>query len=208
MRTSIIKKVMLVAMLVLIACSSVGVFATWNYSNNYTDGINSSTNIGTGLNEFYYHPEEILPDDEEASQLGENHLELINSILYEVSYGLNATKKPIIHNTLNKVGDVLYCEQNVQGGNLKHLMIDGVAESSKLLFQIEYVSETEYITYTYVAAEIKATLTGQRVNAYKTVMKKGDDNEWYADLSYRGNAVVIDPNSVSKGLDSSTWETT
>ena len=44
---------------------------------------------------------------------------------------------------MNQAGDVVYCEQNVQGGNLKHLIIDGTA-AYNLLFQIEYVSDTEY----------------------------------------------------------------
>lgn len=186
-----------------------GVFAAWQYALGFVD--DQSSYVGVSLSAFDYPPEEVLPDDEEADKIGENHLDLIKKILNEVSYGLNATKKPIIHETLNKVGDVIYSQQNVQGGNLKHLMIDKTSSYS-LLFQIEYVSDNEYITYTYVAGDLSTFPIGDEIQAYKTVMQCTYSEEdglikWRAPVSYYGKAKVANSkiSSSIRSIDSSTW---
>lgn len=84
--------------------------------------------------------EEVLPDEKEDTKLGENHLSLINAILNIKDYGLNETKKPILHTYLADDG-IIYCDQNVKGGNLKHLMIDQVNGSERLYFVITKVSD-------------------------------------------------------------------
>ena len=196
-------KLLLLGFLIIVA-TIPGVFANWLYTFDFVE--NKQTDVNLGVNAFEYAPEEVLPGDEEDTQIGHNHLELIEKILNEVSYGLNATKKPIIHNLLNKVGDVVYCQQNVQGGNLKHLMIDGTG-AYDLLFQIEYVDENTYITYTYVHGDILTVPLGDRIYAYKTTMSRGNNGVWTAPTSFYGSAVVMrSPISSSiRGLDSSTW---
>ena len=180
-----------------------GVSASWLYPVNTISG----QFISVKPTAFTWEGSDILPDDSQNS-IGENHISLINNILFEIKYGLNAegnTAKPIIHNTLNKVGDVLYCQQNVQGGNLKHLMIDG-SDAFSLLFQIEYVSDSEYNLYTYSAPLIKSTNINSTIEVFLTILKIDDYDSWQAVKSYVGTAVVIKPNnSIPKAINSSTF---
>ena len=182
-----------------------GVTATWKYSSGPADS--AAKELGVDLLVFGYAPEEVLPDDEEADKLGQNHFDLIEKILNEVSYGLNATKKPIIHELLNKQGDVVYCEQNVQGGNLKHILIDGTSAYG-LLFQIEYVSDTEYITYTYIVGDVKNKPIGTEIDVYKTVMTTNEKGVWNAPTSYYGKAPIVSvrtSNSTVRAINSKAW---
>ena len=196
-------KALLLSMLVFIGMIS-GVYATWVFTE--TAPVEQYGEIYVNVNAFNYTPEAVLPSDPEADKLGQNHLDLIKKILYEASYGLNATKKPIIHNLLNKTGDVIYCEQNVQGGNLKHLMIDGT-NASKLLFQIEYISDTSYFTYTYRSVDAKDNPLGTEIEVYKTLMSKTGTNPWTAVYSYIGTAKTMRvPNYSFNAIDSSTWK--
>ena len=200
-----VKAVSVVIMVVLMMAAAVpGVFAVWRYSLLVPDDADQS--MGSEISIFEYPPEEIVPDDEEASQLGQNHWDLIQKILWEASYGLNATKEPIIHNRLNQVGDVLYCSETVQGGNLKHLMIDSLSSASALYFVIEYVSDTEYNTYTFLNYDMISNSIGTEIEVYKTIMRK-DGKEWGAPTSFFGYAKVNDPDikGVSRGIDVTSW---
>lgn len=200
------KGIRAVVLLLTFVCASVsGVFAFWQYSHlapNIADG-----GITSGIKVFDYPPEEIVPGDDQSSSVGENHLLLINEIVYEASYGLNATKKPIIHNYLKNPGDVIYCSQNVQGGNLKHLMIDGVSEADKLYFVITKISDSEYHAFTMRYADITNNSVGTEIEAYKTVMLKDDAGEWAAKISYYGAIKVNAPGIVSRGVDVDSWRT-
>ena len=71
----------------LIMIGSVGgVFATWYYADGTVSDVNG--NLGVSLSDFVWEPEEILPTE---SEIGENHLALIELILNEneKGYGLN-----------------------------------------------------------------------------------------------------------------------
>ena len=179
-----------------------GVYAYWQYANG--DVYIEPQGISSHMNEFYYPPEEIVPGDDNATSLGKNHLLLITEIIEETDYGLNATKKPIIHNYLENPGDVIYCSQNVQGGNLKHLMIDGVEGADRLYFVILMVSETEYHTFTMVYSDIENNAVGTEIVAYRTVMREVD-GVWKSIYSHRGLAKVNDPDVVEKAIDASSW---
>lgn len=179
-----------------------GVFAFWGYNSTIPS---EPETFAASLMEFGYKTEEVLPGGGSVSApVGENHLALIEKILNEPSYGLNATKKPIIHNTLSYPGAVIYCDQKVQGGNLKHLMIDGVAASEKLYFVISEVSDTEYNIFTLVANDLKGSI-GSEIEVYKTVAVKGTDSKWKATVSYHGYAQIISPGKVSRAIDVTTW---
>lgn len=157
------------------------------------------------LGVFDYPPEQILPDDNVSSSLGENHLLLITEIIENKSYGLNATKKPIIHNYLKKLGDVIYCSQKVQGGNLKHLMIDSVSEAERLYFVITEISDTEYHAFTMTYDDITDNPVGTKIVAYLTVLKE-TDGEWAAAYSRRVLAEVNSPGVVSRAIGVTSWE--
>ena len=182
-----------------------GVHAYWQYSSKmpYTSPEEMHSQLGV----FDYPPEEILPDDEISSSLGENHLLLVTEIVEDSTYGLNATKKPIIHNYLKEPGDVIYCSQNVQGGNLKHLMIDSVSEAERLYFVITKISDTEYHTFTMNYSDIKDNPVGTKIVAYLTSMKKNTQtDEWYAAYSHRVLVEVNSPGVVSEAIDVTSWE--
>ena len=173
-----------------------GVFATWDYSYTNPGGPDS---FASSLVMFGYTPEEILPDGDDVSVIGENHLTLIHTVLNHSSYGLNATKKPVIHNTLSSSGAILYCDQNVKGGNLKHLMIDGVSESEKLYFVILKVSDIEYHIFTLADADLDKSV-GTEIEVYRTYFIKNEKGVWEDTVSYRGYAKVN-----SKAIDITTW---
>jgi hypothetical protein len=179
-----------------------GVFAFWGYGSPIPG---EPASFAASLMEFGYKAEEVLPGGGSVSApVGENHLALIEKILNEPSYGLNATKKPIIHNTLSYPGAVIYCDQKVQGGNLKHLMIDRTSNAEKLYFVVSEVSDTEYNIFTLVANDLKGSI-GSEIEVYKTVVVKGTDNKWKATVSYHGYAKIVSPGKVSRAIDVSTW---
>lgn len=193
-----------VALMLIVVCSSVSVvFAYWQYSHLAPDLADGA--VTSAISVWDYSPEEIVPDDDTSSSLGENHLDLIEMIVNQASYGLNATKKPIIHNYLKKPGDVIYCNQNVQGGNLKHLMIDSTTTADRLYFVVTEISDTEYHAFTLKYADITNNPLGTRVAVYKTVMLK-ENGVWEAKFSYYGTAEVNDPGVVSRAIDVTTWK--
>ena len=101
---------------------------------------------------------------------------------------------------------LIYSEQHVSGGNLKHLLIDGTSAHA-LLFQVEYVSDTEYLVYTYVNGDAYTYGIGDEIEVYKTVISK-DSGKWVATLSYKGKAEVMRFSTQNKNIrviDSETW---
>lgn len=195
-----IVKIVSALLAVVLMLSVGGVFASWVYPVTTLEG----RSLVIKPTAFAWEGSDILPDDDQNS-IGENHLQLIDNILFEASYGLNADKKPIIHNLLNRVGDVVYAQQNVQGGNLKHLMIDNT-DAFSLLFQVEYVSNSEYNLYTYSAPLIRSAAIGERIEVFETVAKVNSEGVWQAVKSYVGTAVVIDAGGgVPRAIDSSTF---
>ena len=188
-------KAVAVFMSVAIILGIAGVSATWKYNRtpaDYTDGTFHSHLL-------FWNGVEDIPEN--PNVLGENHRALIINILEEASYGLNATKKPVIHNTLNYDGAVIYAEQNVQGGNLKHILIDGTS-SSRLLFQIHREKEGRYITLTYSYADLYgATINETHIEAFVTIMVEGTDGVWSAIESYGGTALVKRNNGSIRYVD-------
>ena len=127
---------------------------------------------------------------------------MINAILNTKDYGLNETKKPILHTYLADDG-IIYCNQNVQGGNLKHLMIDQVTGSERLYFVITKVSDTVYYTYTMRYNDLSLPI-GTRIQVFRTTMEK-QNGKWSATGSVSGYASVNDPPPVSRAIDPSTF---
>lgn len=188
--------------LILISIGVPSVYATWKYCYSGPGAVEDSFGCTVGV--FDYPPEEVVPDDEEASTLGQNHLDLLQMLLNEKDYGLNATKKPIIHKYLENPGDVIYCSQNVQGGNLKHLLIDSVDSANALYFVVTKISDTEYHAFTFKYSDIKTYPVGDEIEVYKTVLTK-ESGKWDARYSYYGRAKVNSPGIVSRAIDVTTW---
>ena len=185
----------------LVSCVP-GAVAFWDYA--ILPSHSEADTFASDMGMFSYAPEQVMPGDEESSELGENHLDLIQIILNEKSYGLNATKKPIIHDYLEEVGDVVYCSQHTTGGNLKHLMIDSSSETERLYFVITKISDTEYHTFTMRYEDLTTKTVGAEIEVYKTIMVK-ENGKWDATFSYRGMAKVNSPGTVSRGIDVTSW---
>jgi len=191
------------ALSLLILAMVSGTFATWEYASQPATPVTQTYPFL--FEEFYYAPEEVIPGGSIEAPLGQNHLALIEMILNEPSYGLNATKKPIIHNVLKNPGNAIYCDQNVQGGNLKHLMIEASTSTEQLYFVISKVSNTEYHAFTLLYNDLRNGAIGSEISVYKTVLEKGTDGVWRAPRSYVGYAEIFDPGIVQKSINCATW---
>ncbi len=201
MRSKLIIRLATLFVCFLLILSGGAVFASWSYYLLPVSDINQS--VPTTLLPFKYKPEEILPGDQEATDLHINHFNIIDSIVNHITYGLNATKKPIVRELLEDGAGVVYGNQNVQGGNLKHMLIN-TSDVDALMFVVEYVTDTEYNAYTFLNSEIKSENVGKYIEVYKTVIEKGD--RWVATTSFKGKAMVFDPAITSYSIQVNTWE--
>lgn len=192
----------------LLSLTFGGTYAAWIYSNSVID-IRQPTPISPILGEFVYKLDEILPGDQEASKLDENHVVLIQNILDEASYGLNATAKPIIHEYLGNYG-IVYSGQTTSGGNLKHILTHKTS-SEKLSFVVVKISDTEYHSFTFADRELygdSVVLGVTEITVYKSVMIRGENGIWTSPRSYVGVAVVHDPGIVDRSVDVAYWRET
>ena len=124
-------------LLSLLLLSSIGgVFATWYYT--YSEVASTEENLSVTLSDFEWKPEQILPTE---SEIGENHLKLIDLILNESNkgYGLNYDNKHVLESYLNKNG-IIFSNQKTSGGNLKFVS----DETNQLYYCVEKVSDTLY----------------------------------------------------------------
>ncbi len=177
-----------------------GAYGLFYYQNEDPDDV--SINQGIQLLAFHYPPEQVIPGGggNGSVPLGENHLELVTNIVEHTNYGLNADKKPIIHNVLSSDGKIIYCDQTVQGGNLKHLAIDSSDNADRLYFVILRKSDSEYHTFTMTQNDIGFPI-GTRITVYMTVMVKDEKGVWSSSYSFKGTAEVNDPGIVSRAID-------
>lgn len=182
-----------------------GVFATWYYTYETTP--NAQENLKVSLSEFEWKPDEILPTE---SEIGENHLALIELILNEnqKGYGLNYDNKHVLEGYLDKDG-IVFSNQKVTGGNLKFVS----DETNQLYYCVEKISDTMYYAYTFSFSDlnsVKGTATVMPV--YRTVLEKTD--KWRAPRSYFGYAQTKllrafgaqnTPGTLEYSIDVSTW---
>ncbi len=175
-----------------------GVFATWLFAEGPAETVLSSQNIT--LSEFYWEPEEILP----GVTPGQNYLDLHASILDNDKAGLNSSKGTLEKAVLNDSDGLLHCDQNIQGGNLKHLFT--TQESKDLDFLVEYVSDNEFLIYMYKTYDVYNAAIGMtRIQVYVTTYLKANDI-WVGKETHVGTAVVqYLPNSNLVAIDVDTW---
>ena len=179
-----------------------GVYATYYYTQTGPDDV--ETSFDKEFIEFYYKPEEILPSGGNATQLHENHLNLIKNIVDHIDYGLNATKKPLVRELLEDGAGVVYSNQNVSGGNLKHMLL-GSSDVENLMFAVEYVSDTEYNAYTFSGNDADYDNVDEYITVYKTQIVKGENNKWTSVRSFQGKAQVGRMHSGGLSINVKTW---
>ena len=207
-----LSRILLLSIVLIMSFTCLGVYATWTY-NAFIDDV--ETPIIPIVKEFEYRPEEVLPGDKEDTQLHENHYNLLTSIVNHVDYGLNASKKPIIRELLLKEHGVVYGDQNVSGGNLKHVLAAESSVAGGVQFAMKRISDTEYHTFTFVQSELNNTTQGNYLEVYKTVMVYSADANgkvcWHAPLGYKGRAKAAWCETDKKdvySIDVNSWEKT
>lgn len=182
-----------------------GVFATWHYA--YGTVANVKEDLSVSLSEFEWKPDEILPTE---SEIGENHLALIELILNEnkKGYGLNYDNKHVLEEYLEN-HRIIFSNQKVTGGNLKFVS----DETNQLYYCVEKISDTMYYAYTFSYPDlnsVKGTTTVMPV--YRTVLEKTD--VWRATRSYFGYAQTKSlrnfgtenvPGTLAYSIDVTTW---
>lgn len=131
-----------------ILASVGGVFATWYYT--YETVQNTQEDLSVSLSEFEWKPEQILPTE---SEIGENHLALIELIMNESDkgYGLNYDSKQVLEGYLDRYG-LVFSNQKVSGGNLKFVS----DETDQLYYCVEKISDTMYYVYTFSVSDLNA----------------------------------------------------
>ena len=142
-----------------------GVFATWHYA--YGTVANVKEDLSVSLSEFEWKPDEILPTE---SEIGENHLALIELILNEnkKGYGLNYDNKHVLEEYLEN-HRIIFSNQKVTGGNLKFVS----DETNQLYYCVEKISDTMYYAYTFSYPDlnsVKGTTTVMPV--YRRFLKR------------------------------------
>ena len=173
---------LLIALLLVASCG--GVFAVWTFAENPAES--KSDSVGISINEynFVWTPEEILPTDKP----GENYITLLGSILDNSKVGLNSSKD-VIFDTAERYG-IVHCDQNVQGGNLKHLNDVFTSSDQDLDFVISYVSETELHCFMFEDDDVNSGLVDVTpIKVYKTILRYAG-GEWYGEESQLGYATI------------------
>ena len=111
-------------------------------------------------------------------------------------YGLNNTNKKgtEVYNNLKNY-QILYAHDNIQGGNLKHLVesVNSVSTSA-LTFIYDYENETKIILYTYEDKYADSSHSGETITVYKTIFERepvgNGYSEWGATSTESGKAVI------------------
>lgn len=182
------------------------VWGAWLYN---FDQAQTDISFKSSIGEFYYASEEILPDVEDPKKK-ENHLLLVENVLYHARYGINGGDKDVIHSYLDTDGAMIYGNQNVSGGNLKHVLVKNTT-AENVQFCMTRISATEYHCYTFGVNELGETPEGEYLLVYKTIMIYGVNpqgvTEWYSLGSAMGYAKACDPGVVSKSIDIKTFTT-
>ena len=184
----------------LLIASLGGVFAVWFYANGTPSP--RSDDVGITLAEFVYKPADILPEDE---SLGEDYIQLLESILNNGKIGLNSGKGDTLEAAVQK-NEILHWDQNIQGGNLKFLKDFLVGGARELDYVMHYVSDTEFHVYKYENDDVdQGTPNVTRIKVYKTILIK-EDGTWTGKESQLGYATLrYVPNSSHIGIIPTEW---
>lgn len=184
----------------LLTASLGGVFAVWTFAEGSPEPQSKSMGITIREDNFVWAPEQILPTDTP----GENYMTLLESILNNQKVGLNSSKDVIL-GAASQHG-IVHCDQNVQGGNLKHLNDVFSSSDQDLDFVIAYASDMELHCYMFEDDDIHSGLVGvTNIKVYKTILRYAD-GRWYGEESQLGYATIqYLPNSNHIGILPAEW---
>ena len=139
----------LAAILLFVSIFSIsGVYATWQYSSGGPNPLSSE--IGIRLGEFNWAGSGDLPTD---SEIGEDHISLIDNIISHPQHGLNASGSYLNDQiSERKKGGVLWSSKDTLG-SMAVTQSDELNEifgldAHNLQFLIQFVSNNEYYIFT------------------------------------------------------------
>lgn len=185
---------------VLLNLSFDGVWSQWQYSDSQAESVQRAS--GASIKEFLWDSEEILPG-EGNTDIGTNHLLLLNEILHNRKMGLNGQKTALFDATKKNV--ILYSVDNVQGGNLKHLFIDELQGAQRLDFVLCYISDTELHLYTFENASLTNGVVDQtNITVYKSILIS-TNGTWDSIGTMYGHSVVRRINNILT-INPAEWE--
>ena len=182
----------------ILFASTSGAFATWMFAEEPSLSIQTTQNVV--ISEFVWEPEEILP----TVTPGQNFLDLYQSILENDKGGLNGSKDTLEDAVLKDKDGLVHGEQNVQGGNLKHLFV--TQASRELNFLVEYVSDTEFLLYIYKEEDAQTgAINATRIQVYKTFLFQ-ENGVWAGTETQVGTALVAYlPGTSVRSIDVESW---
>ena len=150
---------------------------------------------------------------------GTDYESYIHAFLTNVNgYGLNDTNKKGTE-VLSNLQDhgMLFADDNLKGGNLKHLLnAVNSTQTEGLTFIYDYVSETEVILYTYEEKYNSSSYRNQSITLYKTIFSResvgsGSYTKWEPSSHIKGTATVkqlkTPAGTTVYAADVSTWKT-
>ena len=200
--------ILLIALVCTVSAFTFSASAQWFY-HDPTIMFNQDVDTNVNLVEFEYTPDEVLPGGSANDQeviVGNNHMMLIKNIVDHVTYGLNATSKPIVRELLEKGANVVYSNQSVSGGNLKHMLLND-SSMEALDFAVKYETSSFYTAYTFASKYLSSSYIGTTIEVYKTDLVY-ENGKWVAKRSYLGTAKVARVTGGNKqivNIDVSTW---
>ena len=134
-------------------------------------------------------------------------------------YGLNDTNGKGLE-VLSNLEDhgMLYADDNLKGGNLKHLLnAVNSTQTDNLTFIYDYISDTEVVLYTYEEKYNDNDCVNQTITVYKTIFSRqavgsSSYTKWEPSNQIKGTAVVkrvtTPAGTTIYAADLSTWQRT
>ena len=163
--------------------SITGVYADWIYE----DDPPLTQEIPSHMAVFEYKPEEVLPDEDEDTEQGTNHLSLLEVIKTDPKLGLNINKKNNLEDALVLKNGFVHCYDNtIHGGNMNNLP----DPSRALAYVLECTVENEKIVgniylYSFTIISNKPA-DGTAIVVYRTTFVQQTNGAWQDTTSALG----------------------
>lgn len=184
-------KILLSLLCVTAVASVAGVSASWHYTNGEYKTAEQNSSIA--LTAYHWDGADELPED---SNIGENHLALVERIVYS-SEGLNTASShlnDVIQSRINNSKDTASSVAPTQGGNLKPLF--NTSEIAKLDFLLWFIFDEQKQVVSYEVYTFETDILGKKESVrvkpvYRTIIEPAQDGKWKATHSEKGSAETI-----------------
>ena len=167
---------------ITIISSVAGIYAQWQYITISQQSYSASLDLAA----FAYAPEEVLPDTPEDTQLGTNHMSLLEAIKTDSKLGLNINKKNNLEDALVSKKGFVHCYDNtINGGNMNNL----TEPSRSLAYVLECTVKNDEIVgdiYLYSFDIMSSRPANDTpIIVYRTTLTY-QNNKWQETVSFEG----------------------